>query len=73
MAGTVSGGQYSLPGGAFIQVPTGALYDSNGKIIVEGTGVAPDVTVPQTVQSIISPADDVLAAAVAVAPQCAIK
>src|SRR5581483_2488243 len=65
MAGTVSGGQYLLPDGAFIQVPTGGFTDANGKLAVEGEGVAPDVLVPVTVDSLLSPKDDVLEAAVA--------
>jgi C-terminal peptidase prc len=65
MAGTVSGGQYLLPDGAFIQVPTGGFTDANGKLAVEGEGVAPDVLVPVTVDSLLSTKDDVLEAAVA--------
>lgn len=65
MAGTVSGGQYILPEGAFIQVPTGGFNDANGKLAVEGEGVAPDVLVPVTVDSLLSTKDDVLDAAVA--------
>lgn len=60
LAGTVSGGQYLLPFGAFIQVPTGNFVDENGKIVVEGEGVAPDVLVPITVESLISDDDLVL-------------
>lgn len=63
MAGTVSGGQYYLPQGGFIQVPTGNLLDDNGEQIVEGEGVAPDVLVPITVESLVAGQDDVLAAA----------
>lgn len=66
LAGTVSGGQYLLPGGAFIQVPTGNLLDDQGREIVEGKGVPPDVLVPVTVESLVTGADDVLAAAEAV-------
>jgi carboxyl-terminal processing protease len=60
LAGTVSGGQYYLPDGAFIQVPTGGFVDENGKIAVEGTGVVPDLLVPATVDSLLSPEDEVL-------------
>ncbi len=63
LAGTVSGGQYYLPARGFIQVPTGALIDDEGQIIVEGTGVIPDVLVPLTLESLRSPADEVLQAA----------
>jgi len=65
MAGTVSGGQYQLPGGAFIQVPTGGFVDENGKTAIEGEGVVPDVLVPITVESLLSPEDTVLNVAVA--------
>jgi carboxyl-terminal processing protease len=64
MAGTVSGGLYDLPGRAFIQVPTGSFIDANGKLAVEGEGVVLDVKVPVTVDSLLSPKDDVLDAAV---------
>ncbi len=63
LAGTVSGGQYYLPARGFIQVPTGALLDDDGQIIVEGTGVLPDVLVPLTLESLLTPADEVLQAA----------
>ncbi|MCC7451245.1 MAG: PDZ domain-containing protein [Anaerolineae bacterium] len=64
MAGTVSGGQYRLPDGAFIQVPTGGFVDDTGKTAIEGEGVVPDVLVPTTVESLLSPEDAVLNAAV---------
>jgi C-terminal processing protease CtpA/Prc len=63
LAGTVSGGQYLLPNDAFIQVPTGAFIDQDGGIIVEGAGVVPDVVVPLSAESILSPQDEVLLAA----------
>ncbi|HRE47809.1 MAG TPA: S41 family peptidase [Aggregatilineales bacterium] len=62
LAGTVSGGQYLLPNNAFIQVPTGNFIDEEGKIVVEGTGVIPDVKVPLTVESLLSTEDVVLVA-----------
>ncbi|HVO41687.1 MAG TPA: S41 family peptidase [Aggregatilineales bacterium] len=73
MAGTPSGGMYNLPGGAFIQVPTGGLIDATGKTIVEGVGTVPDILVPQTVQSLLSPDDDVLAAAEAAVSSCKVN
>lgn len=63
LAGTVSGGQYYLPDGAFIQVPTGGLLDEQGQTVIEGTGVAPDVLVPLTVDVLLSDEDAVLKAA----------
>ncbi len=65
MAGTVSGGQYTLPDGAFIQVPTGGFTDDSGKLAVEGVGVVPDIVVPVTIESLLSSQDSVLDAAVA--------
>ncbi|MBS1250367.1 MAG: hypothetical protein MAG431_01961 [Chloroflexi bacterium] len=46
--GEVARGQYSLPGGFSFQAPTGMTKDMDGKIIIEGTGVVPDVHVPIT-------------------------
>jgi carboxyl-terminal processing protease len=63
MAGTVSGGRYALPGEAFIQVPTGGFVDAEGEIALEGVGAVPDVVVPVTVESVLSPEDEVLQAA----------
>src|SRR5258707_2716744 len=54
MAGAVSGGEYELPGNAHIQVPTSDFVDDSGKIIIEGQGAVPDVTVPVTVDSLLS-------------------
>jgi C-terminal processing protease CtpA/Prc len=70
MAGTVSGGMYTLPNNGYIQVPTGGLVDQNGKYIIEGVGAVPDITVPQTIQSLVSPDDDVLAAAQSAVASC---
>gem|GEM_PF-164557 len=44
--GEVARGQYLLPGGYSFQVPTGMTLDMGGNIVIEGTGVAPDVRVP---------------------------
>lgn len=63
LAGTVAGGGYYLPNGGFIQIPTGGLIDDEGNIIVEGTGVVPTILVEETVDTLLSPADEVLAAA----------
>ncbi len=63
MAGTVSGGEYYLPDNAFIQVPTGASLDDKNQIEIEGQGVAPDILVPVTVESLVSGQDTVLKAA----------
>lgn len=63
MAGAVGGGQYALPNGGFIQVPTSGFVDADGQTAIEGVGVAPDILVPVTVESIISAQDEVLLAA----------
>ncbi len=46
--GEVARGQYQLPGGYAFQAPTGMTKDMDGEIIIEGTGVVPDVHVPIT-------------------------
>lgn len=62
-AGTVSGGGYYLPNDGYLQLPTAGFQDASGKEVVEGTGVVPDILVPRTIESIVSPADEVLRAA----------
>lgn len=62
--GEVSDGQYLLPGALTIQVPTGRPVDPlTGATVLEGAGVAPDVRVPLTRASVLSPEDEVLEAA----------
>lgn len=63
MMGTVSGGQYQLPNRAFMQVSTYGFYDKEGNHIVEGQGVAPDLVVPLTIESLQSAEDEVFRAA----------
>ncbi len=63
--GEVGDGQYSLPGGLEIQIPTGRPVDPvTGQVLIEGVGVPPDIRVPRTRENIISPNDPVLQAAV---------
>ncbi len=62
--GEVGLGQYKLPGEYSIQFPTGRPQSSDGTIIIEGTGIIPDIQVPVTVESALGAADDVLKAAV---------
>ncbi len=50
--GEVARGQYSLPGGYSLQTPTGMTQDMDGNIIIEGTGVIPDIRVPVTEENI---------------------
>lgn len=62
--GEIGDGQYRLPGGLQMQIPTGRPVDPvTGEVVVEGQGVIPDIRVPLTVQSVISPQDEVLQAA----------
>ena len=62
--GEVGDGQYSLPGGLEMQIPTGRPIDPvTGQVLVEGVGVPPDIRVPRTRENIISPTDPVLKAA----------
>lgn len=62
--GEVSDGQYILPGDLEMQVPTGRITDPvTGEIIIEGIGVIPDIRVPITTESLLSPDDEVLQAA----------
>ncbi len=62
--GEVGDGQYLLPGGLHMQIPTGRVTDPlSGQVLIEGTGVLPDVRVPRTWKSIVSPQDEVLQAA----------
>ena len=58
MYGEVSRGQYILPGGYSFQIPTGLSRDMDGDIIIEGTGVVPDVYAPLTEENVISQYSD---------------
>jgi len=46
--GEVARGQYLLPGDYSMQIPTGMDLDFEDNIVIEGTGVVPDVHVPIT-------------------------
>jgi carboxyl-terminal processing protease len=62
--GEVGDGQYSLPGDLEMQVPTGRPVDPiTGATLIEGQGVIPDVRVPVTRDTVLSPEDEVLQAA----------
>lgn len=64
--GEVSRGQYSLPGGITMQFPTGRpMTLDQSAVVIEGTGVVPDVIVPVTVDSALGRVDAVLEAAIA--------
>lgn len=62
--GDVLLGQFKLPDGLTIQFPTGRSETSDGKILIEGVGVAPTVKVPVTEQSATGQEDAVLNAAI---------
>ncbi len=62
--GEVSRGQYSMPGDISIQFPTGKSLTLDGKLIIEGTGVIPQIIVPVTVESATGDQDAVLEAAI---------
>jgi carboxyl-terminal processing protease len=62
--GEVGRGQYDLPGGFSLQFPTGRPETPDGKIVIEGVGVVPDITVPVTADSALGRTDAVLDAAV---------
>jgi C-terminal processing protease CtpA/Prc len=62
--GEIIDGQYELPGGLTIQIPTGRPVDPiTGEVLIEGSGVIPDILVPRTWENLVSPQDDVLLAA----------
>jgi len=50
--GEVARGQYQLPGGYSFQAPTGMTLDMDGNVVIEGTGVVPDIRVPITVETV---------------------
>lgn len=62
--GEVGQGQYQLPGDLNMQFPTGRSVTPDGEIVIEGSGVAPDIVVPVTEDSALGRADAVLQAAI---------
>lgn len=61
--GEVGAGQYRLPEGVTLQVPTGRPVASDGSIVIENVGVVPDVKVPVDETTIFATDDVVLKAA----------
>jgi C-terminal processing protease CtpA/Prc len=61
--GEVGQGQYKLPGDLTMQFPTGRSVTPDGEIVIEGSGVAPDIVVPVTEDSALGRVDTVLQAA----------
>ena len=64
MYGEVGRGQYSMPGDLSLQFPTGRPETVDGKLLIEGMGVVPEIQVPVTYESVMGSNDAVLQAAV---------
>jgi len=64
MFGEVGRGQYTLPGDYSMQFPTGRPETMDGELLIEGTGIIPDILVPVTIDSALGLVDAVLEAAV---------
>ncbi len=62
--GEVGRGQYDLPDGLSLQFPTGRPETLDGRLLIEGTGIRPEVVVPVTFDSAMGTSDAVLEAAV---------
>jgi C-terminal processing protease CtpA/Prc len=62
--GEVGRGQYKLPGDISLQFPTGRPETLDGNLLIEGTGVQPDILVPITRASALGQVDAVLDAAI---------
>jgi C-terminal processing protease CtpA/Prc len=64
MYGEVGRGQYELPGDISLQFPTGRPETPDGKLLIEGEGVIPDIVVPVTKESALGSRDTVLEKAI---------
>jgi C-terminal processing protease CtpA/Prc len=64
MFGEVGRGQYELPGEISMQFPTGRPETLEGELLIENTGVVPDIVVPFTEESELQGVDTVLVAAI---------
>ncbi len=62
--GEVGRGQYKLPGDFDMQFPTGRSETLGGELLIEGTGVVPQIQVPVTLESALGEIDAVLQAAI---------
>ncbi|MBN1148095.1 MAG: hypothetical protein JXA78_12625 [Anaerolineales bacterium] len=62
--GEVGRGQYTLPSDISMQFPTGRPETTDGKVVIEGVGVLPDITVPVTEDSALGRIDALLEAAI---------
>ncbi len=59
----VSRGQFTLPSGISLQIPTGRFLKPDGSLFLEGTGVQPTIKVPINAANLLSTQDVVLQAA----------
>jgi hypothetical protein len=59
----VARGQYQLPEGISVQIPTGRFVNPDGSLFLEGAGVVPTVKVPITEKTVLTAEDVVLSAA----------
>lgn len=64
MYGEVGRGQYELPADISLQFPTGRPETPDGKLLIEGEGVIPDILVPVTQESALGLRDTVLEKAI---------
>jgi C-terminal processing protease CtpA/Prc len=62
--GEVGRGQYELPEEISVQFPTGRSETPDGDLLIEGVGVALDITVPITEESALGLTDPVLEEAI---------
>jgi C-terminal processing protease CtpA/Prc len=62
--GEVGRGQYDLPDDFSLQIPTGRSITPDGKLVIEGVGIIPNITVPVTLDSATGKVDTVLQAAI---------
>jgi C-terminal processing protease CtpA/Prc/predicted small secreted protein len=63
----VTGGQFLMPSGLSLQIPTGRFVQPNGEILLEGEGLVPTVWVPINETNVLAGEDIVLNNAVAIA------
>jgi C-terminal processing protease CtpA/Prc len=57
-------GQFKLPGGLEVVIPTGRFLNPDGSLFLEGTGVQPTIKVPTTAETVLSKDDPVLQAGI---------
>lgn len=62
--GEVGRGQYKLPGDLSVQFPTGRSETMDSQLLIENTGVLPDIIVPVTADSALGKVDALLQAAI---------